>query len=149
MVAVTATSAEAMLDLKNPQSMRIIEASRADDAILELAKLMTLLPTAQRQQVLVRIAEPIEKLHRLNREHFGNSDFIEKAITDLEIGCKTIASLESTESRLDGIGVCPVCGTDIGGLRKHSAPYCGKCLAAISDARERIESENGFKLFYI
>lgn len=73
-----------MLDLKHPQTKWIFDTSREDDAILSFSKLMTLLPTTQRQQILSRVARPIERLRRLNREHFGASSFIERAISDLE-----------------------------------------------------------------
>ena len=123
--------------------------SREDDVILSFAKLMTLLPTLERQQLLFRVARPIERLRRLNREHFKASPFIEHAISDLEAGCKTIASLQSTESRLDGCGNCPICGFAITDMPEYNDIYCGHCLGSIRDARERLESSEGFGTFAI
>ena len=134
-----------MLDLNHPQTQWRFSASREGDAILDFAKLMTLLPTPQRQQLLLRIARPIARLHRLNREHFGASSFIERAILDLEVGCQTIANLQSTESRLDGRGTCPVCGSAIKHLPEyHDITYCERCILLINDARERLASSEGF-----
>ena len=139
-----------MLDLKHPQTKWIFDASREDAAILSFAKLMTLLPTPQRQQILSRVARPIERLRRLNREHFGASSFIERAISDLEAGCHSIASLQSTESRLDGRGTCPVCGSEINHIPEyHDMTYCRQCLSALDDARQRLESSEGFGTYAI
>jgi hypothetical protein len=134
-----------MLDLKHPQTQWIFDASREEDAILSFAKLMTLVPTPQRQQLLPRIARPIARLRRLNHEHFGGSSFIERAISDLEAGCQSIASLQSTESRLDGHGTCPVCASTIKHLPEyHDMTYCSHCLSKIDDARERLASSEAF-----
>ena len=134
-----------MLDVKHPQTKWIFDASREADAILSFAKLMTLLPTPQRQQLLLRVTRPIDQLRRLNREHFGASSFIDRAISDLEAGCQSIASLQSTESHLDGRGTCPVCGAAIKHLPEyHDTTYCGQCLRALDDARGRLDSAEGF-----
>jgi len=139
-----------MLDLNNPQSRWIMKASREEDAVLTFAKLMTLLPTSERQQLLARIARPIEHLRRLNREHFDSSSFIERAIADLEGGCRAVASFQSTESRLDGHGTCPVCGSVITDLPDyHDMTYCGPCLDTIADARQRLDSSEGFGTYAI
>lgn len=134
-----------MLDLNHPQSRWILAASHEDAAILTLAKLMTLLPTPQRQQLLPRIARPITRLRRLNHEHFGASTFIDHAITDLEAGCRMIASLPSSESRLDGRGMCPVCNTPLTDLPDYfDMTYCRQCLDHIAHARQRLSSGDGF-----
>ena len=139
-----------MLDLSHPKSRWVFDASHQGDAILTFAKLMTLLPTPQREQLLLRIARPIERLRHLNREHFDASSFIERAISDLEAGCKSIASLQSSESRLDGRGTCPVCGCAIEDLPEYSdMTYCGQCLKAIDDPRKRLASGKGFCTFAI
>jgi hypothetical protein len=139
-----------MLDLKHPQTKWIFAASREEDAILSFAKLMTLLPTPQRQQILSRVARPIERLRQLNREQFGASSFIESAISDLGSGCHAIAGLQSTESRLDGHGNCPVCGSEIFDLPEyHGMPCCRRCLELIADARQRLESLEGFGTYAI
>src|SRR5688572_26364071 len=116
-----------MLDLRNPQSQWIFAASRHDSAILALSKLMTLIPTLQRAQILVRIAYPIARLRKLNHEHFGASPFIETAISDLETGCRAIAEFQSSESRLDGQGNCPVCSSPITHMphEDYDMTYCG------------------------
>lgn len=134
-----------MLDHKHPQTKWIFSASRETDAILTFAKLMTLLPTPQRAQLLVRVARPIDRLRRLNREHFDASSFIESAISDLEAGCQSIASLPSNESHLDGRGNCPVCGSAITYLPEYNdMTYCEQCLSTLDDARGRLDSSEGF-----
>jgi hypothetical protein len=133
-----------MLNRNHPQTKWIFAASRHDDAVLTLAKLMTLLPTIERQQLLGRIARHIERLHRLNREHFNASAFIERAISDLESACRSIANLQSGESRLDGRGTCPVCSSAITDLPDHDDVYCARCLDIVSDARRRLDSSEGF-----
>src|SRR5215212_4788898 len=102
-----------MLDLNHPMTRWTFAASREKDAVLSLAKLMTLLPTAQRQQVFKRLRRHIQRLQRLNEKYFENSPFIIRALEDLEAGCKTIAGFECTESRLDGEGSCPICRSAI------------------------------------
>jgi hypothetical protein len=52
----------AVLDLKHPQTRWIMAASREEDAILRYIKLMTLLPTSKREQLLSRVARPISRL---------------------------------------------------------------------------------------
>lgn len=134
-----------MLDRSHPQSRWIIKASHEEGHVLTLAKLMTLLPTQQRQQLLPRVARPIARLRLLNRDHFGASPFIEQAISDLDASCRTVAELPSTSSRLDGQGSCPVCETAITDLPDlFDMTYCSKCLEHIKDARERLDSERGF-----
>jgi len=139
-----------MLDLNHPQTHWIFMASRESDAILTFAKLMTLLPTPERQQLLSRVARPIERLRQLNYDHFEASPFIELAIFDLEEGLHSIASLQSSESRLDGSGSCPVCGSPISDLPDYDdMTYCGSCLNIIADPRERLASGEGFGTFAI
>jgi hypothetical protein len=132
-------------DLNNPKNQATFAAAREGDAILSFAKLMTLLPTPQRLQVLARIAVPIRRLRKLNHDHFGDSPTIESAISDLEAGCRTIAAFQSSESRLDGQGACPVCSSAITHNTKwYDMTYCNKCLDPIMDARECLASTNGF-----
>jgi hypothetical protein len=134
-----------VLNLSNPQSKWIFAASREMDAVLDFAKLMTLLPTFQRQQLLARVARPLESLRRLNRDHFSGSSYIEQGISDLQAGCHTIASFSSEESRLDGQGVCPVCGAPITDLsERHWMTYCAHCLEPVSEARNRLCGQKGF-----
>jgi hypothetical protein len=134
-----------MLDPNHPLTRWRFDVSHEEDAVLNLTKLMTLLPTHERRQLLSRIRRHIERLRRLNLEGFGGSDFIERAISDLEAGCNTIADFQSTESRLDGRGTCPVCHTAITDMPKyHHMTYCGQCLKIISDAMDRLGGFDGF-----
>jgi len=134
-----------MLDFNHPQARWRFAASRENDAILTFTKLMTLLPSPLRQQLLPRISRHLERLRRINREHFAASEFIDHAISDLEIGYKHIANLQSNESRLDGHGVCPVCGSEITDLADYSdMTYCNTCLDHIQDPRQRLASFDGF-----
>ncbi len=131
--------------VSHPKQRWIFAASREDDAILTLTKLMTLLPTHQRQRLLRRVDRHLERLRAINNKHFDASPFIDSAINDLESGCRHIASLQSTESRLDGLGTCPVCSSAISDLPDHAdMTYCGTCLNTIQDARLRLETEEGF-----
>jgi hypothetical protein len=140
-----------MLDLNHPQSQSVFAAARHTDAILELSKLKTLVPTPQRAEILARIEYPISRLRKLNRERFGASSFIDRAISDLEAGCRAIAESRSSESRLDGRGNCPVCGSQITHLphQGHDMTYCGTCLERIFNARQRLASRKGFCTFAI
>lgn len=140
-----------MLDTSDPQSRFIFEAARHEDEVLELAKLMTLLPTVQRQQLLTRIERPLASMRELNVKRFGGSDVIAKAIDALEQACGTIARFQSVESRLDGCGNCPVCGSTIIDLKDYpySTPYCGTCLKPIDEPRALLEGDDGFQTVYI
>jgi hypothetical protein len=134
-----------MLNLDHPQSNWIIAASHENDAILNFAKLMTLLPTPQRQELLPRVARHIKRLRRYNREHFNASVFIDGAIVELETGCTVIANLKSSESRLSGQGTCPVCSSPITDLPDYSdMTYCETCLGNFHHARQLLGSPNGF-----
>ena len=139
-----------MLDYDHPQSQWIVAASRQLDAILEHTKLMTLLPTEQRRQILGRVTDPIERLRKLNKEHFDASAFIEDTLSNLEASCSALASLQSTESRLDGHGACPVCGTGITHFPEYfNMTYCGLCHAPVQNALQSVESAEGFGTFAI
>jgi hypothetical protein len=139
-----------MLDLNHPMTEHIFAASRHDDAILSIAKRMTLVPTEERDALLCRSREHFASLRKLNQEHFEHSDFIASAIDELESGCEKIASLVSTEDHTDGCGSCPVCSTVITNLKDYQdMTYCGKCLGLISAQRAALDSLKGFGLFAI
>jgi hypothetical protein len=134
-------------DLDDPMSKAILAAARHDDAILHIAKRMTLVPTEARAKLLERCQEHLSALRTLNDEHFRASTFIASSIDALERGLASIAVLKSLEDHSDGSGNCPVCGTRITHLKDYTDMiYCGKCLDHISEPRQNFDSLEGFGL---
>ena len=134
-----------MLDISQPRARKIMEASRHDDTILELARRMTVLPTPERGASLSDCSEHLRVLREINRDWFESSAFIEGAINDLQEGCERIANFQSSEDHTDGKGFCPVCLTELTNLiLENKVVCCGSCLKEIQPARRKLNDFQGF-----
>jgi hypothetical protein len=140
-----------MLNLDHPQSKHIFAASNLEDFILERAKLMTLVPSARRRELLGDCEPKLAAMRDPNKEHFENSKVISEAIDDLARRLNQLANLgngQVTSDHSNGEGNCSVCGTAIKNfVFVASLPreiYCGHCLDIVMPAIEKLRSEDGF-----
>ncbi len=143
-----------MLDLDHPMTDHIFAASRAEDRLSVLCKLMTLASAQERQRLFAECQEPLNSLRRLNAARFGASDFIADAVTELEDWLGSLAALETTprEGTAYAIVSCPVCGGLLTRLHHAFMPqperrwsvYCNHCLGPSSPAWHKLESSQGF-----
>ncbi|HTR41833.1 MAG TPA: hypothetical protein VMH87_09485 [Pseudomonadales bacterium] len=145
-----------MLNLNHPQSKHIFAASRFEDAVLEHAKKMTLVPSVRRRELLIECQQQLNKMRTLNAEHFENSPFIFEAIDELGMSLIQLAELRHgsiVEDRSIGDGCCAACETPITNIvTVPSMPrsiYCSPCLEIIMPALSKLRSRKGFGTDFI
>jgi hypothetical protein len=105
-----------MLNLDHPHSKHVFAAARLEDAVLDLAKLMTLVPSTRRRELLEECQQTLGKMRTLNSEHFESSVFISAAISELDESLAQMAELKNgsiIEDRSAGEGCCAACGAKI------------------------------------
>jgi hypothetical protein len=140
-----------MLNLDHPQSKHVFAASNLEDSVFERAKLMTLVPSARRRELLGECEPKLAAMRTLNTEHFDNSERISEVIDDLARRLNQLANLGNGQVSSDhskGEGNCSVCGTAIKNfVAVPSLPreiYCGRCLDIVMPAIEKLRSDDGF-----
>ena len=145
-----------MLNLDHPQSKHIFAASGLEDAILERAKKMTLVPSVRRRELQVECQQMLSKMRALNSEHFKDSPFISDAIDELDRCLVQLAELRGgsiVEDMTAGEGCCATCGAQLTNfVPVPSMPrsiYCSPCLQIIMPALTRLRSGEGFGTDFI
>jgi hypothetical protein len=140
-----------MLNLDHPQSKHVFAASNLEDFVLERAKLMTVVPSARRRELLGECEPKLAAMRTLNAEHFDNSKNISEGIDDLTRRLNQLANLgngQVTSDRSNGEGNCLVCGTAIKSfVAVASLPreiYCGHCLDIVMPAISKLRSFDAF-----
>lgn len=139
-----------MLDLDHPLSRFIFAVAREDDAILSIAKRMTLVSTAAKSALLTSARPHFARMRELQVEGWGESSEQTAAIDFLEQQLAHLASIPSENDFYpDWQGkTCTVCSHQIENLKGYSDMiYCRKCLALIDPGREAVDE--AFGLSYI
>ena len=146
-----------MLDLDHPMTKHIFAASGMGDFLLVSAQRMTLLPSKQRVLLLGDCLVVLDKMRRLNEEHFEASQFISDAVNEAQKALEKIAHLNDgnvVEDKTDGEGNCAVCGSPITKfeVRPKSGRYiivCGQCDEPFMKAKEKLDSSEAFGTCFI
>jgi|SRR5215469_7711517 len=145
-----------MLDLNHPQSQHTFAAARFENAILERAKKMTLVPSLRRRELLTECQQILDKMRALNAEHFQSSPFIFKAIDELGRSFVQLAELcngNIVEDRSSGDGCCAACESPITNFvpvpGRPRSIYCSPCLNIIMPQLSKLRSEKGFGTVFI
>ena len=141
-----------MLDLDHPHTEHIFAAARLEDGLLKRAQRMTLLPTFERESLLLECFDVLDAMRRLNHDHFDASPFLDGSINEAERALKAITYLGGANvvaGRSDGEGTCAVCGTKLTKFKPWADASewiicCDHCIAPFSTAREKLESLRGF-----
>ena len=127
-----------MLNLDHPMTQHIFAASRAEDAILIAAKLMTAVSRQESAQLQAGFATAFAELRRLSRDHFADCTAIPATIDVLEQALAQLAaSRAATGPRPEC--KCPTCSGNLGqcpssvfwGPGDPTTVYCSACLQMI------------------
>src|SRR5438093_8508367 len=84
---------EHMLDLNHPQTKFKFAIAREDDAVLSIAKRMTLVRTEEKRALLVRAQEHITKMRQILVEGWRNSQEKSAAIDLLQKQIQILATI--------------------------------------------------------
>ena len=145
-----------MINLNHPQSRHIFVASKLEDAVLERAKEMTLVPSVRRRELQAECQQMLNEMRTLNADHFEGSIFISEAIDELGRSLTELAELRGgniLEDMSVGEGRCAACGTQLTTFvpvpSMHRSIYCSPCLEVIMPALSRLRSAEGFGTDFI
>jgi hypothetical protein len=146
-----------MISPDNPMAEYIFAASRMEDFLMVSAQRMTLLPSRERASLLADCVTVLQKMRRLNDEHFEASLYISSAINEVQMALEQIAHLndgEIVEDKSDGEGDCVVCGTPITKFETTlKSPryiiFCRRCYEPFTEANAKLRSSEGFGTCYI
>jgi hypothetical protein len=139
---------EPMLDLDDPTSRHIVQASRLMDGVMVRGQQMTVSPSSVRTKLLGECIPLFAELRELARNRLTReSEAILRAIDDYEAGILAVAALGDgriIEDRRDGKGNCPVCGSPIRHFRATNIVLCPKCDEHFMPAHLKLDSPEGF-----
>lgn len=142
-----------MLDLDDPTSRQIVQASRLMDGVMVRGQRMTVSPSSVRTRLLDECIPLFAEMRDLARSGFaGESGAILRAIDDYEAGIRAVASLGGgriMEDRRDGKGNCQVCRSPIKHFRGTNIVLCPKCDEHFMPAHSKLDSPEGFGTCYI
>lgn len=139
-----------MLDLNHPQTPFIFAMAREDDAVLSLAKKMTLVSTAEKAELFQKCQKHFSEMRKICSEGFKKSKKKSKTIDQLASEVKVLATTESTNDFLESWrgACCSVCGSEITDLEGYpDMIYCRTCLRVIDRGRAAVDQ--AFDLFCI
>ena len=135
-----------MLDLDHPDTPPTFAISRDDDAILSIAKQMTLVSTEVKRELLAKASPHFAKMRSITIDHWGESKPMLEAIDLLESDLRRLAELVSANDFVtDWRGkFCIVCSTGITNLESYEDMlYCPQCLKVIGDGRNAVDRAFG------
>lgn len=135
-----------MLDLNHPDTPPTFAIAREDDAILSIAKRMTLISTEAKRELLVRASTHFAKMRKITADHWGESKQMLDAIDVLESDLRRLAALESKNDFVtDWRGKhCTVCTAAITNLEAYNDMlYCPNCLKVIDEGRNAVDQAFG------
>ena len=135
-----------MLDLDHPDTPPTFAIAREDDAILSIAKRMTLVSTDTKRELLRSSVPHFDAMRSITSEHWGQSKAMIDAIDLLQSDLQRLAMLPSTNDFVtDWRGkLCTVCGDAITNLETYNDMlYCSTCLKLIDDGRDAVDQAFG------
>lgn len=137
-----------MLDTGNIHSADIVAASRQQDIILQLCKVLTLNGHAAGRQYTLRIMQPcFAALRWLNAERFNGSATIDSAISELQASAAQLAQMLTADPPPSGRYPkerCPACGApSVAPFEYSPTAYCSACLNLIMPSLQKLRSWNG------
>ena len=135
-----------MLDLEHPNTPHILAISREDDAILSIAKRMTLVSTDAKQHLLETSLTHFESMRSVTTNHWGASKAKLDAINLLQSNLQHLAALDSeNDFATDWQGkTCTVCSNAITNLKGYKDMiYCPQCLKTIEGGRRAVDKAFG------
>lgn len=146
-----------MLDLDHPMTKHIFAAGAMEDFLLVSAQRMTLVPSPQRLSLLAECLQVLDRMRRLNEEHFQASSFIADALDEGQEALEGIAHQGGgniVEDRSDGPGACAACGSPIFRFEKYSNSgdymmLCLRCIEPFMEAKAKLKSRHGFRTSFI
>lgn len=139
-----------MLDLDHPDTKFIFAIAREDDAILAIAKRMTLVSTAEKAELLKEGRKHVSNMREILVQGWKKSPEKTAAIELLAKQLEEYAAIESTNAFVDDWEgkICTVCDTQITNLEGYEDMiYCPTCLDTFSTGRGAVD--RAFGLMYI
>lgn len=139
-----------MLDLNDPLSRYVIAVAREDDAILSIAKRMTLVSTEAKRELLLSATPHFTRMRELLAEGWGQSRRKTAAIEKLQQELTHLAELASENDFYPNWQgkTCTVCGRPIENLKGYvDMVYCRGCIQHIDAGRSAVDE--AFGLFVI
>src|SRR4051794_34233099 len=89
-----------MLDLDHPDTDFTLAVARADDAVLSLAKRMTLVSTSEKAALLDQALVALDEIARIARQRWSDDRKKISAIEELREGMRALAALDSSNDFL-------------------------------------------------
>ncbi|MET1079030.1 MAG: hypothetical protein ABWY06_13530 [Pseudomonas sp.] len=130
-----------MLDLNHPETKYTFAISGQDDAILSIAKRMTLVDTAAKKLLLPRAHEATSKMRQICIAGWGKRQGKLEAIDLLHLQIAELAATPSLNNYVTDWQdkVCTVCQSSITNLENYKDMcYCQKCLELIAGGRHAV-----------
>lgn len=135
-----------MLDLDHPETKFIFAIAREDDAILSIAKRMTLVSTEEKADLLIQGRKHIANMRDILVEGWKKSRKKSAAIDLLSKNLEEFALVESTNDFVDDWKgkICSVCCSEITNLEGYEdMTYCSTCLDKFGPGREAVDKAFG------
>ncbi|MBL8814561.1 MAG: hypothetical protein JNL58_00930 [Planctomyces sp.] len=135
-----------MLDLNHPDTPPTFAISRENDAILSIAKRMTLISTEAKRELLDRALVHFAKMRLITMDHWSGSKPMLDTIDVLEADLRQLAALESKNNFVtDWKGkYCTACSAAITNLEAYNDMlYCPECLKVIDAGRNAVDQAFG------
>jgi hypothetical protein len=108
-----------MLDINDPSTKKVFDASRLIDQLMFYAKTITVVDSKTRLVIYNSCRDTLAQLSKLNSEQFNSNTLADREIllTDIEIlRLVTLGDFSITRSYLNGSKCCQVCGSTISRL---------------------------------
>ena len=136
---------QTMLDLNHPHTRYVFAASGADDALLNLAKAITL-ELREGRITLLQKCDPYFEMLVANAGHMERGAEFEPVVADFRASMKKLAELNvvlDAPARESG-EPCPVCEDVTAAIPGTAENYCATCIDVISKSRARVDRFFGF-----
>ena len=122
------------------------------------AQAMSVAPSGKRRELGRECGAILERLRDLNREHFGDAEFVRDALNEAEGALQILAEAGDgriVEDHSDGAGNCAVCGAAISrfevgfGEFSRAIVLCEPCAQPFMRVKAKLESPTGFGTCFI
>jgi hypothetical protein len=130
-----------VLDPDHPDTDATIAIAHADDAVLAIAKRMTLVSSPEKPALLDAALRALDEMERIARRQWNGDAARRSAIDLLRDDIRALAALESRNDFVaDPHGkVCTVCASAITSLPGYpNMTYCAGCLQRVARGREAV-----------
>ena len=130
-----------MLDLDHPDTPHTFAIARADDALLALAKRMTMASTEDRKVLLKQARTHLQDMRKTVFGHWNGCSSKLQAIAELQEGLTRLSAIESDDDTdINRNRVCAACKNRI---VQQELAYCPSCIEEVASGRQAISEAFG------